>query len=361
MKFRTRIAAVLGVLALLPVGSVPANEPYDLASFYWISDGPKNAVAPQLAAAAGQPSCGEQCNSGCGGQCDSGSPARCRASRWTAQADLMYMQRCGAPDVTLISLVGPPPTQELTNAKDFNLGWHGGPRLSLSTYGDRGNDLEVVYFSIDGWWDSQAQNVPTGVQFTAPDFQALAFGASGMKFDWTSKLYNAEVNLWVPQTDRLRVMAGFRWIETRESLIGTFVSPGGVTPFWSTKTDNHLYGFQIGADTRLLDRGGPFYVTTAIKAGIYRNYAQQVGSAVGTVLEAEETRTAFESDVTLAGVYEVSRCLSVRLGYQFMWLDGVAVAPSQIHVTNVSTRVASVDTDGAVFYHGAVAGLELKF
>ena len=360
MKFRTSVAAALGVLALAPVGRAPAGEVYDTAGYCWVSDAARQGVNPNGAAPATQSFGNEQCASGGNEQCGSGVQTRGACRRWTAQADVLYMQRRGAPEVTLISTVAPP-ARELTNATEFNLQWEGGPRLSLRTCVIGGNDLELLYYSIDGWWDSQMQSVPTGVKFTAPDFQAFAFGTSGMKFDWTSKLYNAEVNLWTPAYRRVRVMAGFRWMETRESLIGAFVSPGGVTPFWSSKTDNHLYGFQIGADARVWKCRGPFYVTATVKAGIYTNHAEQRGSAVGETLEAEDNQPAFEGEATLMGVYQCSRSLALRLGYQAMWLQGVAMAPGQIHVTNFTTHAASVDNDGAVFYHGAVAGLELKF
>lgn len=60
-------------------------------------------------------------------------------------------------------------------------------------------------------------------------------------------------------------------------------------------------------------------------------------------------------------MWQISDHLAGRIGYQVMWLEGVALPPAQIALSNVSTRAVGVSADGGVFYHGANAGLEVKF
>jgi hypothetical protein len=48
----------------------------------------------------------------------------------------------------------------------------------------------------------------------------------------------------------------------------------------------------------------------------------------------------------------------MRFGYQALWLEGVALAPDQLPVTDVTVPFALVDTSGDVFFHGGFVGLE---
>jgi hypothetical protein len=68
--------------------------------------------------------------------------------------------------------------------------------------------------------------------------------------------------------------------------------------------------------------------------------------------------------------YQVAERLSLRAGYQAMWLEGVALAPGQIQETychydivpqNAYVQSMGVNCSSGVFYHGATAGLEYSF
>jgi hypothetical protein len=272
---------------------------------------------------------------------------------------LLALERVGAPNVTLIRNCRT--LQEVLNANDFHFGFKGGPRLSLTRHGECGNDIEFVYFAIDGWWDSQTRASPDDVRFDAPFFWAITSQGCPMRFDWTSKLYNAELNLWMSRCGCWRLLAGLRFVELRESLIGGM--PGLADPFWTTNTDNHLYGFQVGADATLWDRGGPFYITGVLKAGVYTNHAQQFSECppLAESAVAEVNHAAFLGEIGITGYYRLSDCAALRLGYEMIWLQGVAVAPGQVHVSDIGHGVGFVDTDGAVFYHGLLAGVEVTF
>jgi hypothetical protein len=347
MKIGMRIVAALCALTLLQAGLAMAGEAAAKPDNSQSPKSPANSGA--IAAKEAEPSCTCEEESFCfQGCCD---------PTWTAQADVLVMKRIGAPDVALIRSSAT--NEDLLNAKDFDMGFKAGPRLSLIHHGQRCNDLEFTYFSIDGWWEAQSRSDPNGVIFSAPGLTAVSVG-SPMQFDYTSKLYSAEANLWVPR-GCWKFMGGFRWFELRESLAGQFgLTPN--TPFWTTQTDNHLYGVQIGAD-RVWNPNGRFSLDTVFKIGAYDNRAEQFSGSpiLSSAVPAEVEHTAFEGEIGIVGVYHHNEHLSLRLGYQMMWLQGMVLAPSQIAVTNISTGTAGVDTNGAVFYHGAIAGLELKY
>jgi hypothetical protein len=156
-------------------------------------------------------------------------------------------------------------------------------------------------------------------------------------------------------------LAGFRFVEFDDSLIVQFAPPGGAfTDVYEIDVNNHLYGVQIGAEAAI-GSVGLWQLDGWLKAGVYRNDADQstnmfipiTGSA-----RARDDHTAFLGSVGLSAVRPVTASLAFRAGYQAMWLDGVALAPSQIAVTNVQNNFAGVDINEGVFFHGVTIGLE---
>ena len=108
-------------------------------------------------------------------------------------------------------------------------------------------------------------------------------------------------------------------------------------PFWNTTTTNNLYGFQIGADGKILERGR-FSIDGLVKAGIFDNNAEQT-TAVSVIAKqvrsasASTNHAAFVGETGLQCKYQVTKRLLLRAGYEAIWLQGVALAPGQIQET----------------------------
>jgi len=309
--------------------------------------------------------------------------------RWTASADFIILDRVGSFNQTLVETVphNEPytnPGTEVLNANDLQQGFAGGPKLGLIRHGDNGYDLELSYFQIDGWNDYRSIG-PT------PDYW-LVMTAPGnfiqeqdwkhtqmMAWDYSSRLYNAELNMrWNP-LDRLTVLAGFRWANLSEGLQGTLPElPGTLpdrrNPFWDANLANNLYGFQIGADGKLMERGR-FSINGVVKAGIFdNNAAETTGVSIDRTVYWESASTnqvAFLGELGLQCKYQLTRRLLLKLGYEAMWLQGVALAPGQISDTycyydagnrqNTYIQALGVNSGSGVFYHGATGGLEYSF
>ncbi len=79
---------------------------------------------------------------------------------------------------------------------------------------------------------------------------------------------------------------------------------------------------------------------------------------------AATDHAAFVGSLALTGKYAITANLSARAGYQLLWIDGVALAPDQIAVSNPDIvpahSYATVSTSGSPFYHGAFVGLEFQ-
>jgi len=308
------------------------------------------------------------------GCCDTGCDKSCCCPRWTATADFIIFDRIGTSSQTLVSRISriSRDTQlttgtEALNSNDFRQGFHGGPRVGLIRHGDCCYDIELLYFQIDGWSSSRRVDpdnnnlvfsLPDNINYSTP-YPMIPYP---MQFDYSSKLYNAEMNVrWNP-CDRVTMLAGFRWVELRENLDGGEITPL-LAPFWNTTTTNNLYGFQIGADTKLWERCR-FSIDGLVKAGVFDNHAEHRSTIpFGTDVSVSDStnHTAFLGEVGLQAKYQVTCNLTLRAGYEAIWIDGVALAPGQIQETRFRTEETGINTNGGVFYHGATAGFEYSF
>jgi hypothetical protein len=294
------------------------------------------------------------------------------------------------------------------SANDLQQGFSGGPRVGLIRHDDDGYDLELSYFQIDGWNDYQSvgpiphdwlvMRAPGGFLQTQDHFRSQV-----MAWDYASRLDNAELNVRWDPCARVTMLAGFRWVNLWEDLQGT-LPPQRKKPFWNANTTNDLYGFQIGANGKLFERGR-FSIDAVVKAGIFDNDAEETtGVSIYRTPYSESAATnhaALLDEIDLACKYQVTQRLSLKLAYEAMCLQGVALAPGQIpetqsHITSpvrtgesisvglspfaprkprsfaerqatlISAPVLSVQAQGvncnsAVFYYGATAGLEYAF
>jgi hypothetical protein len=321
--------------------------------------------------------CRSECYSGQGCYSPSFGEASCYSEgcaqrpccpRWTATADFIIMDRTGTKSRTLVEGAQYPyiETTELLNSNDFKQGFFSGPRVSLIRHGDSCYDLELLYFQIDGWNSTRQVTPDTGqaeqLVFRVPGY-AISTGTYPMQFEYATRLYNGELNLrWNP-TCRVTVLAGFRWIELRERLEGGYVVPT-FESFASFNTKNNLYGFQIGTDAILVDRGR-LSINGLLKAGIFGNHAEQTstlndGAFAATVTDTN-AHTSYVGEVGLQCKYKVTEYLMLRAGYEAMWLGGIALAPGQIDETDFVGGTTGINASGDLFFHGATAGLEYCF
>ena len=345
--------------------------------------GKEEAPLPSISETAADPSQGAGCS-----DLDFGQQV---CSRWTASAEFMILERVGSTPYVLVETVpsrvryddlSKTPGTPVLNADDFRPGFSGGPRVGLIRQGDDGRDLEVSYFQIDGWQSDRAvgptpddwlvMRAPGNFLQTQNDYPTLQ---QVMGWEYTSRLYNAEVNMrWHP-CRRVTVLTGFRWVNVTEELVGILTPPTahGTGPFWDTRTKNNLYGLQIGADAKLLERNR-FSIDGVLKTGIFDNHASEATSVrIDRIQFPESDSTdclAFLGEVGVQCHYQVNRRLSLKAGYEAVWLQGLALAPGQIVETyshgsviprEVSVQSLGVNCSSGVFYHGATTGLEYSF
>src|SRR5205807_5975159 len=136
-----------------------------------------------------------------------------------------------------------------------------------------------------------------------------------------------------------------------------------------TNTTNDLTGLQIGTDLWVcllpgLRVGGEF------QAGVYGNHANvnntissNLTNAVVGPEKVTDTQVAFIGQANLLATYRLNYQWTLRGGYQFLFVDGVALAPENFNPvppTNnpFNPRRPFINVNGDVFYHGWNVGLE---
>jgi hypothetical protein len=316
-----------------------------------------SAPAASSTVAGSMSDCG--CDAGCGDCCDLGT-ACCCGPTWSVRAGAVILERARPKRQRVIEdRNGPADRDGFTDAFDF--GFEGGPDVTITRWLANGNGIEVRYFGALEWdadasWTSDTGwAVPTNPPRTGT-------GIAIIDADYVSTLNSTEVNYRQAPNNRISWLAGFRWVEIHEEL-GVDADFGGNMSDIGWNVDNHLYGAQTGAEVLLLDRGGPLQLTSWFKGGIFGNDADNdfaLNQTVGPDLAftTEKGDVAFMGDIAFLGRYRLNDNVSLNSGYQLLWFDGVALASEQIFATNVVTG-GGIDTDGFVFYHGALLSMDI--
>ncbi len=189
-------------------------------------------------------------------------------------------------------------------------------------------------------------------------------GATSERIDFDSNLVGAELNLrrrvklrdW-PQhypdywnAFELSSLIGVRYLGIDERLVARSQSAAGAN-LSDFRTDNEMWGVQIGLLSQWLfeDRG---WLDWECKGALMAN-EMNVGSQSADNIS--ERSSAYLVEGSLTFTHQFSRCLTLRLGYQFLWISGTALV-SDYTVTS-ATVAQSISHDGESIYHGPAIGL----
>jgi hypothetical protein len=327
----SKLGLVLGIFFVLAISHAIASDNDDSQAWRLFSSDAENTEPIPPGPVADQSKHGENDNYGGLDCCQS-----CWCPCWMARAEVMVMEREG-------------------NRNDFgNFGREieVGPRISLIRQ-TQCCDLEILFFTFDGtsaFVERSNPAVPENPGLDQP-VNPTFLVSSG----WSSRLYNAELNArWNPSC-RLTILAGLRWAQYRDE----FQRLLSIDDLGHTKSNNNLYGFQVGADALLWQRDC-FSIEGLCKVGVYGNHAeQQTTTLVGPFAElgtdnVTGSHTGFIGELGLQARYQATQRLAFRAGYELLWLDGLAIG-SAIHVPG------EINTNSTVFYQGATAGFELSF
>jgi hypothetical protein len=258
---------------------------------------------------------------------------------------------------------------------NFDAGWGIRAGFGIHRCDDLGWEFEYL-----GLFDQSAgRSVELADELALPGDLGLStnnfFFADEVSVHYSSQVNSAEVNRvccccccdgpcscqWVEW------LYGFRYLNLHEdlSIVSTDLQEG--TSHYDVDTNNNLFGVQVGSRARR-SRGRWSWEGTG-KAGIFGNAAEQHSDPIvdfpAFVVRPGRSESAgnvaFVGDLNLTAIYQLNAVWGVRLGYNLIWIEGVALAPDQLDFANTTTSGSGIDTDGGVLLHGVSAGLEARW
>lgn len=157
-------------------------------------------------------------------------------------------------------------------------------------------------------------------------------------------------------------LAGLRFLELSEKLDwrAEDIINAGDDGRYLIHADNDLFGFQMG--TNLTYQTARWSFGTRVKGGVFLNDAlgrSQLNFTADDTGDADlrlrENQLSFVGEFGLQGKFHVLPNVSVRAGYDLMFISSVAQAPNQ---ATFITDFSFLNTSGGSFYHGASFGAE---
>jgi hypothetical protein len=239
-----------------------------------------------------------------------------------------------------------------------------------------------------GYWGVWGQSATSFAAATPPEFLQMPDPLGGlMTIDgetatvkYNSLINSAEANVfstWTEWRDHsgswLTVdwLLGFRYVGVEEQasiLMDCCVDDvSSVAVPYGVRTRNNGFGAQIGNRTRWTWERWAFEGWA--KAGLLGNAQEQIQSPLidftgfqqRPALSTTGGQVSFIGDINTSLVYRLTDVWGIRVGYNLIWIDGLALAPNQFDFSvteNSGTRLVS---GGGIFMHGANLGLEARW
>ena len=164
-------------------------------------------------------------------------------------------------------------------------------------------------------------------------------------------------------------IGGFRWANLQDAAV--LAIPPGTSPQPSTYSVNatsNLFAAQVGT------RGRMAFEQWALEGWMKIGIAGTALSQSQTIYDVNQPTSPYRqpmasdtagmgmiADMNLSAIYRFNDVWGLRLGYNMMWLTGVALAPDQWDFAASRTGGTAINGTGSMFLSGANLGLEARW
>lgn len=265
------------------------------------------------------------------------------------------------------NFIYPGPT--LASTTDATLGTQIGPRITFGILNDDCRGWELSYFGLFGGGGNVT--VTGNNDLALPGDLGLAslnfFNSNLMTVTSRGELHSVELNRQ-RRIDDWTVLAGVRYLRVEDEFNIRGGDPDTTFGDYHLEAGNDLFGVQAG----LRRQGTLSWVCWDLtgKAGLYGNSAKQSQYVTDDPnpnpifylrdpVSASSTEFAFVGEIQANLTIPLTQWLSLRGGYNLLWIEGVALAPNQLDFSYNSTSGSGLDSDGGLFLHGVHAGGEI--
>jgi hypothetical protein len=318
-----------------------------------------------------------------------GGAASTRPS-WYLRGDSIWMQRSRPDDHNLTSYLNLNNGTDhlnghfLLNTDDVTYPLEPGTRVTLGRYVTDTTMIEATYLGGLNWdrrngtpdFATGANGVGPLLAYWSPGFgpfETSAFTGSNLQIaSYESQFNSFELGVRHAVWGTTSILAGFRYINVGDLFqLAAFDDAANTNPngngFYRTWTNNNLVGLQIGSEYTH-DLWFPrLFASIDARGGLFANFAEQKNllfNSGDTYDQRSDRQVQFASvwDVTLAISYLATDHLTIRGGYTFLYMNGLALAPNQMDTnpTMQNSRSFIADNDSLTL-QGPFIGGELAW
>jgi hypothetical protein len=264
-------------------------------------------------------------------------------------------------------------TEPVLNAVDLEFEYQGGARTLIGREFGEHYAIEGSYFGLMDW-DAMRAVRSVGGALISPFTNAGAPPVIGLDANTLasirtqSNLDNIEISIrqWLytpPSMMRASALYGVRYMAVNEDFAYRTESAAAANAI-DVRTENHLVGFQFGGSTEYYIEPRA-WITFEGKATLCNNAGEQtttgnVGVAATPVDNtAVADRTGLIGEISLTLMYAFTPNTVGRIGYQAMWVEGLALASDNFErdLQTLTLGPAELVHDGNLVYHGPFVGL----
>ncbi len=277
-----------------------------------------------------------------------------------------------ATDIAALDVRG----NTVLSTRDLDNPFNAGPRILIGRTLNECFQIEGSYFNLKQWDDTAAVR-DVDSDLISPYISGTGLNANSLiEIRGESYLQSAEINLrqslpMPPGRMAASYLIGFRYVGIDERFGYGATTLAGLTNRATASVENDLYGLQIGGLVEFY-KEPCWWINFEVKGAICHNPAvlntryTNLGDAAGRFTgHASENSTAFLGDIALNAVFRYNENIAARLGYQAIWIDGIAVAADNFlanrDVNTIRLGPTQIDTKADVVYHGPFAGLEVAW
>jgi hypothetical protein len=244
-------------------------------------------------------------------------------------------------------------------------------------------NLEFVYFGLFHHDSFVQVNSPTDNLYSVmsefgtnpPGGFAEESQAAYNRMEYFTNFDNFEINYrrhWQGPNARLQGswLAGFRYFKLDEDFNYITVSTLNASQMlYNVNVNNSLVGGQVGGDLWVCIIPG-MRAGVETKLGLFGNHSSQGSSIAATGLTVPYTEAvgadtaAFLGDTSFYLTYRISQQFNLKTGYNLLYASGLTLAPENFNPEPpflTGDRVATINTNGAAFYHGFSVGVEYNW
>ena len=324
---------------------------------------------------------------------------------WYVGAESLWMDRSRENRKKIVEDFNPgrPPINYTTTGQPFDLS--PGARITIGKslgrdFADRDRAVEFVYYGGMNWDDYAGWNaLEGGALFTPLNIQAPGFNAANRyettvrsdlnSWEWNYRLRRrlgrdqlvmSPRGEWKRHAERgflpglilgtrlARVTESFTMLASRPDLGSDNIAPAPPTQFsgnYGINTENWLLGLNLGAE--LVSQNEFYYWGLRGRAAPAISFASMSQAAVGVNSTSvgppgttnisdsgSQVGAGFIGDLTILAGWNVTPNFALQIGYDFLWVGGIATSERQFNLDNRDIR--DIDAGGQTFYNGVSFG-----